>query len=174
MGIYGDKLTFNISSGRIDWASSGRVLPQGLSPIYFPVGNEATSFMVIFAFIAVVVGAASCLSGLHHLQIWGAQSLASSAASSMTAWALTLLAMGLWKSSSSRVFSNLFSSGEWSNGFHGYFCFDSCSCKSYFMSFRTSSSLDLGCLELGFLCCFLHNSLGTHSIGHGVVEELFL
>jgi len=58
------------------------------------VGNEATCFIVIFALIAAIVGVASCLSGLHHLQIWGAQSLASSVASSMTAWELTLLAMG--------------------------------------------------------------------------------
>jgi len=73
----------------------GRALPIGFSPIYFPMGNEATGFMVIFALIAAVVGAASCLSGLRHLRVWGAQSLASSVASSMAAWALTLLAMGL-------------------------------------------------------------------------------
>jgi hypothetical protein len=72
-----------------------RALPVGFSPIYFPMGNEATGFLVVFALIAAVVGAASCLSGLHHLRVWGAQSLASSAASSMTAWALTLLASGL-------------------------------------------------------------------------------
>jgi hypothetical protein len=62
--------------------------------VYFPMGNEATGFMVIFSLIAAVVGAASCLSGLHHLRVWTAHSLASSTASSMTAWALTLLAMG--------------------------------------------------------------------------------
>jgi len=72
-----------------------RTLPVGFYPLYFPMGNEATGFMIIFALIAAVVGAASCLSGLHHLRVWTAQSLASSTASSMTAWALTLLAMGL-------------------------------------------------------------------------------
>jgi hypothetical protein len=74
---------------------SGKAFPVGFSPVYFPMGNEATGFMVIFSLIAAVVGAASCLSGLHHLRVWTAHSLASSTASSMTAWALTILAMGL-------------------------------------------------------------------------------
>jgi len=73
----------------------GRALPVGFSPLYFPMGNEPTGFMIIFALIAGVVGAASCLSGLHHLWVWTAESLASNAASAMTAWALTLLALGL-------------------------------------------------------------------------------
>lgn len=73
----------------------GRSHPVGFSPLYFPMGNEATGFMIIFALIAAVVGASSCLSGIQHLRVWTAQSLASSTASSMTAWALTLLAMGL-------------------------------------------------------------------------------
>jgi len=73
----------------------GRALPVGFSPLYFPMGNEPTGFMIIFALIAGVVGAASCLSGLHHLRVWTAESLASNAASAMTAWALTLLALGL-------------------------------------------------------------------------------
>lgn len=74
-----------------------RTLPVGFSfsPVFFPIGNEATGFMVIFSLIAGVVGAASCLSGLHHLRVWTAESLASSASSATTAWALTLLAMGL-------------------------------------------------------------------------------
>jgi len=73
----------------------GGSLPMGFSPVYFPIGNEATGFMTIFALIAAVVGAGSSLSGLHHLRVWTAESLASSASSAMTAWALTLLAMGL-------------------------------------------------------------------------------
>ena len=67
-------------------------LPTRFSPVNFPNGNEATGFMVIFALIAAVVGAGSCLSGLHHLRFWTAESLASSASSAMTAWGLTLLA----------------------------------------------------------------------------------
>ncbi|XP_059067169.1 membrane protein PM19L isoform X2 [Cryptomeria japonica] len=71
-------------------------IPVGFSfsPLLFPIGNEATGFMVIFSLIAGVVGAASCLSGLHHLRVWTAESLASTASSAITAWALTLLAMG--------------------------------------------------------------------------------
>lgn len=67
---------------------------MGYSPVYFPMGNEATGFLIIFALIAGVVGAASCLSGIHHLRVWTAHSLASHAASAVTAWALTLLALG--------------------------------------------------------------------------------
>ncbi|XP_057866231.1 membrane protein PM19L [Cryptomeria japonica] len=72
-------------------------IPVGFSfsPVFFPIGNEATGFMVIFSLIAGVVGAASCVSGLHHLRVWTAESLASTASSVITAWALTLLAMGL-------------------------------------------------------------------------------
>ena len=55
------------------------------SPVFFPIlGNEATGFMVIFSVIADVVGAASCLSGLHHLRVWTAESLASNTASAMS------------------------------------------------------------------------------------------
>lgn len=73
----------------------GRALPVGYSPAYFRMGNEATGFVIIFALIAGVVGAASCLAGIHHLRVWTAHSLASHAASAVTAWALTLLALGL-------------------------------------------------------------------------------
>lgn len=75
--------------------SPGGTLPVGFSPIYFPIGNEATGFLVIFSLIAAVVGGGACLSGIHHLRVWTAPSLASSVASAMTACALTLLAMGL-------------------------------------------------------------------------------
>ncbi|KAH9310774.1 hypothetical protein KI387_025809 [Taxus chinensis] len=75
----------------------GGSVPAGFSfsPVFFPVGNEATGFLVIFSLIAAVVGAGSCLSGLHHLRVWTAESLASSASAAMAAWGLTLLAMGL-------------------------------------------------------------------------------
>jgi hypothetical protein len=75
--------------------SSAGILPVGFSPIYFSMGNEATGFVVIFALVAAVVGGGACLSGIHHLRVWTAESLASSVASAMTACALTLLAMGL-------------------------------------------------------------------------------
>lgn len=72
-------------------------IPVGYSfkPLDFSIGNEATGFLVIFALLAGAVGAGSCLSGLHHLRVWTAESLASSASAAMTAWAITLIAMGL-------------------------------------------------------------------------------
>eukprot|EP00253_Pinus_taeda_P036612 PITA_36612 len=73
----------------------GIPLPNPLWALYFPMGNAATGFLVIFALIAGVVGAASCISGMHHMRLWSEHSLSAVASSAMTAWALTLLAMGL-------------------------------------------------------------------------------
>ena len=57
------------------------------------MGNAETGFMVIFALIAGVVGAGSCLSGIQHIMSWKHESLVA-ASGAMTAWSLTLLAMG--------------------------------------------------------------------------------
>ncbi|GAB4831554.1 hypothetical protein Ancab_005565 [Ancistrocladus abbreviatus] len=65
-----------------------------LSPIYFPIGNAATGFFVLFALIAGVVGAASCICGLNHIRSWNAQSMPAAATAATIAWALTVLAMG--------------------------------------------------------------------------------
>jgi len=73
----------------------GIPLPNPFWAVYFPMGNAATGFMVIFALIAGVVGAGSCLSGIHHIMSWKHESLAAAASGAMTAWSLTLLAMGL-------------------------------------------------------------------------------
>ncbi|KAF8075527.1 hypothetical protein N665_1089s0020 [Sinapis alba] len=73
-------------------------LPAHFSPIYFPMGNAATGFFVVFALLAGVVGAASTISGLSHIRSWTVGSLPSAAASATIAWTLTLLAMGFaWK-----------------------------------------------------------------------------
>ncbi|GAB4827268.1 hypothetical protein Ancab_034155 [Ancistrocladus abbreviatus] len=69
-------------------------LPAHFSPIYFPMGNAATGFFVMFALIAGVVGAASCLSGLNHIRSWNTESMPATATAATIAWALTLLAMG--------------------------------------------------------------------------------
>ncbi|KAG6692095.1 hypothetical protein I3842_10G095500 [Carya illinoinensis] len=69
-------------------------LPAHFSPIYFPMGNAATGFFVMFALLAGVVGAASALSGLNHLRSWNAESLPSAATAALIAWTLTVLAMG--------------------------------------------------------------------------------
>ncbi|XP_057729970.1 membrane protein PM19L [Arachis stenosperma] len=68
--------------------------PAHLFPIYFPMGNMATGFFIIFALIAGVVGFTTSLTGLHNISKWNASNLYAAAMSSMTTWALTLLAMG--------------------------------------------------------------------------------
>ncbi|KAG6419324.1 hypothetical protein SASPL_121541 [Salvia splendens] len=76
----------------------GFVLPAHFSPIYFPMGNAATGFFVIFSLIAGVVGVASAISGLNHICYWGMDSLPAAAVGGTIAWSLTILAMGFaWK-----------------------------------------------------------------------------
>ncbi|KAI4999943.1 hypothetical protein ZWY2020_004532 [Hordeum vulgare] len=74
---------------------SGLQLPSHFSPIYFPIGNAATGFFVIFAVIASVVGMGAALAGFHHVRAWSHESLPAAASSGFVAWMLTLLAMGL-------------------------------------------------------------------------------
>ncbi|KAK3175715.1 hypothetical protein Dsin_029454 [Dipteronia sinensis] len=70
-------------------------LPARIFPIYFPFGNMATGFFIIFSLLAGVVGVASSLTGLTNILQWNVPSLNAAAASSFIAWSLTLLAMGL-------------------------------------------------------------------------------
>ncbi|KAG8365587.1 hypothetical protein BUALT_Bualt18G0120900 [Buddleja alternifolia] len=72
----------------------GLHLPAHFSPIYFPMGNAATGFFVLFALIAGVVGVASAISGLNHIRRWDLDSLPAAASAATIAWTLTLLAMG--------------------------------------------------------------------------------
>ncbi|KAJ8467122.1 hypothetical protein OPV22_029674 [Ensete ventricosum] len=96
-------------------AASGLSVPARLFPIYYPIGNLATGFFVIFSLISGVVGAATSLTGLQDVTSGSASSLLSAAASSVIAWGLTLLAMGLackeitigWRSSSLRTLETL-------------------------------------------------------------------
>ncbi|KAG6483646.1 hypothetical protein ZIOFF_060298 [Zingiber officinale] len=76
-------------------ASSDLSIPARLFPIYYPIGNLATGFFVIFALIAGIVGVASSLAGLQDVSSGKPAGLFSAAASSVIAWSLTLLAMGL-------------------------------------------------------------------------------
>ncbi|XP_051129103.1 membrane protein PM19L-like [Andrographis paniculata] len=69
-------------------------LPPHFSPIYFPMGNAATGFFVVFALIAGVVGIASIIAGINHFRYWDLDSLPAAASSATIAWSLTLLAMG--------------------------------------------------------------------------------
>lgn len=54
-----------------------------------------TVAFIPIALITCMVGLASCLAGAHHLRIWRTESLAAAAATSVIAWCLTLLSMGL-------------------------------------------------------------------------------
>lgn len=77
---------------------AGFNLPAHFSPIYFPIGNAATGFFVLFSLIAGVVGVASAICSLYHIRYWYYDSLPSAAAAATIAWTLTLLAMGFaWK-----------------------------------------------------------------------------
>ncbi|KAK6797259.1 hypothetical protein RDI58_004961 [Solanum bulbocastanum] len=96
LGIAGWAMNFAIDNGFV--IGPGMELPAHFSPIYFPIGNAATGFFVVFALIAGVVGVASVLSGLDHIRHWNIDSLPSAASAAAIAWSLTLLAMGFaWK-----------------------------------------------------------------------------
>lgn len=58
-------------------------------------GNVVTVVFIPVALITCMVGLASVLAGGHHLRIWRTESLAAAAATSLIAWLLTLLSMGL-------------------------------------------------------------------------------
>ncbi|KAL4192876.1 hypothetical protein AMTRI_Chr06g174180 [Amborella trichopoda] len=74
---------------------AGLALPAAFSPIYFPMGNAATGFFVIFAVLAGVVGAASAVAGTRHIMAWKGETISSALVPAVTAWALTLISMGL-------------------------------------------------------------------------------
>lgn len=60
------------------------------------VGNGVTqNFFLPIALIACMVGLASVLAGVHHMRLFRSDSLAAAAATSLIAWLLVLLAMGL-------------------------------------------------------------------------------
>lgn len=60
------------------------------------VGNNVTqSAFLPIALIACMVGLASVLAGVHHMRLFRSESHAAAAATSLVAWVLVLLAMGL-------------------------------------------------------------------------------
>ncbi|XP_039126143.1 membrane protein PM19L-like [Dioscorea cayenensis subsp. rotundata] len=75
----------------------GVVPPRDYSPVYFPMGNGATGFFVIFSLISGVVGAASSIAGLSKMLPWGSDHgwLPAARSSGFTAWVLTLLSASL-------------------------------------------------------------------------------
>ncbi|XP_062108479.1 membrane protein PM19L [Humulus lupulus] len=70
-------------------------IPARIFPIYFPMGNMATGFFIIFSLLAGVVGFTTSLTGLHNIFQWNGPNLHTASASYLLSWALTLLAMGL-------------------------------------------------------------------------------
>lgn len=70
-------------------------IPAKIFPIFFPFGNMATGFLIIFSLIAGMVGFITSLTGIQNVIQWNAPNLHAAAFSSLTTWLLTLLAMGL-------------------------------------------------------------------------------
>ncbi|XP_047333455.1 membrane protein PM19L [Impatiens glandulifera] len=75
--------------------ASSLTIPARIFPIYYPFGNDATGFLVIFSLIAGVVGCVSSVSCLNNVGHWTRAHLHAAAASSLLTWALTVLAMGV-------------------------------------------------------------------------------
>ncbi|XP_027121216.1 membrane protein PM19L-like [Coffea arabica] len=75
--------------------ASALTIPARIFPIYFPFGNMATGFLIIFSLIAGVVGFITSIAGIQSVIQWNLPNLHAAAASSLMTWLLTLLAMGL-------------------------------------------------------------------------------
>ncbi|EEF45641.1 membrane protein PM19L [Ricinus communis] len=58
-------------------------------------GNPSTSFMLVYALIAGVIGASSVLIGILHFRSWRSDSLASATSLAINSWAIAALAFGL-------------------------------------------------------------------------------
>ncbi|XP_075521708.1 membrane protein PM19L [Primulina tabacum] len=69
--------------------------PARLFPIYYPFGNMATGFVIIFSLITGVVGFTTSITGINNVIQWNAPNLQAASASSLVSWLITLLAMGL-------------------------------------------------------------------------------
>ncbi|GLU10813.1 hypothetical protein SLE2022_275940 [Rubroshorea leprosula] len=57
-------------------------------------GNPSTSFMLLFALMAGVVGICSVFVGIMHLRAWRSDSLAGASPLALISWAITALAFG--------------------------------------------------------------------------------
>ncbi|GLT47509.1 hypothetical protein SLA2020_212020 [Shorea laevis] len=68
--------------------------PARIFPMWFPMGNLATGFFIIFSLLAGVVGIATSFTGVGNVLRWDRPSLSAAVGSSLLSWALTLLAMG--------------------------------------------------------------------------------
>ncbi|XP_030514946.1 membrane protein PM19L-like [Rhodamnia argentea] len=70
-------------------------VPARIFPIYFPFGNMATGYLVIFSLIAGIVGMTTSATGIQNITRGGIANLHAAAASSLITLFLTFLAMGL-------------------------------------------------------------------------------
>ncbi|KAK9685010.1 hypothetical protein RND81_10G249600 [Saponaria officinalis] len=70
-------------------------IPARIFPIYFPIGNMATGFFIIFSLLVGVLGITTSILGMYNVMQWTASSLYAAATSSLAIWALTVLGMGL-------------------------------------------------------------------------------
>ncbi|GAB4851167.1 hypothetical protein Ancab_030461 [Ancistrocladus abbreviatus] len=76
-------------------AASLLSLPARIFPIYFPMGNTATGFFVIFSLLVGVLGITTSITGVQNIMQGDAANLYAASYSSLLTWALTLLGMGL-------------------------------------------------------------------------------
>ncbi|KAI3885129.1 hypothetical protein MKW98_002521 [Papaver atlanticum] len=58
-------------------------------------GNPATSFMLVFALLASVLGISSVITGLLHHRVWRSETLGSAASLAIISWTITALTFGL-------------------------------------------------------------------------------
>ncbi|GAB4843489.1 hypothetical protein Ancab_013450 [Ancistrocladus abbreviatus] len=70
-------------------------LPAHIFPIYFPLGNGATGFFIIFSLLVGAVGVATSFTGVRNVMEGDAPNLYAAFYSSIVTLALTFLAMGL-------------------------------------------------------------------------------
>ncbi|AQK93097.1 Plasma membrane associated protein [Zea mays] len=82
--IAGWAINYSIDESRN--SLKGATPPVRLFPIYFPIGNLATGFFVIFALVTGVVGISTSLAGLHEVSQGYPASMMSAAASALVTW----------------------------------------------------------------------------------------
>ncbi|OAY28170.1 membrane protein PM19L [Manihot esculenta] len=86
-------IMYVIALGFASWCLNRYINGQTYHPSFG--GNGATGFFLTFAILACVVGIVSKFAGGTHIRAWRNDSLAAAGASSLVAWAITVLAFGL-------------------------------------------------------------------------------
>ncbi|OAY55475.1 membrane protein PM19L [Manihot esculenta] len=86
-------IMYAITLGFASWCLNRYINGQTYHPSFG--GNGATSFFLTFAILASVVGIVSKFAGGTHIRAWRNESLGAAGATSLMAWAVTVLAFGL-------------------------------------------------------------------------------